>query len=381
MYKYSKLTFKIFCAILIAIASCSLLIAFIYDPLQIWHKPYFRTQTYGSNTRETNKAIIRNTNFNSIIIGSSLSTNTSSKEVSKKLNATFMNLSMDGAPPAENKIILNYALKQKPIKKVVYFLGISYLGLKKENNTFPTAKYSFLYDNKKYNDYKIYLNDKYLNCIKTLSKSPECVGTKLNMDKPYAWDIYNYHMARFGGFDNWLANKNNGQISAVFDTILNTPQNIFAQKVSDKEQQSIKDYINENILSIVKQNPQTNFYLVIPPVSSLELARELRSNDELSFSRQKMALKYLTSQNKKYKNLKIYAFDNLKDIGDIKNFKDLIHFSPRINSYILDSIRKNKEVITSQNIDEYLNQTYQKAISYDFNYYYYKIKSVHGSNK
>ena len=375
MNKYSKLsliTFFITSGILVAYLCIA---AYIYDPLQIWHKPIFRRISYSDNSREAMKSIIRDNDFDSIIIGNSLSTNISSKEVSKKLNSKFLNISMDGSPPAENKIILNYLFKQKQIKNVVYFLGVHYLQLKTENPTFQREKYEFLYNNNKFDDYKIYLNDKYAQCIIGLSNSSDCVGSKTNIDKLYSWDGETNHMKRFGGFDNWLSSRALPQVNNALNAVLETPKTINHKKINSKEKKEIQDYLDKNIFNIVKENPKTQFYLVLPQTSSLEIAREIRSNDELNFQRQKEGIKYLASQSSKYNNLKIFTFEDLKKLDDIKQYKDLTHFHPNLNSYIINAIQKNTNRLTIKNVNKYINKTYKIALSCNFETYRNKIKN------
>lgn len=376
MYKYSKLALKIFLLTVIIPSSYWVIATYIYDPLQIWHKPYFREMTYGVNNRESNLAVIRNNDFDSIIIGNSLSSNTSAKEASKKLNAHFMNLSMDGADPVDNKFILDYALKQKKIKKVVYFLSLHYLPFRVKNDNYSTSNYSFLYDTNKYNDSRIYLNSKYSKCILTFSKSLECIGDKVDMDKPFAWDKMDIYMRRFGNFDKWIANKDIPQVQDAFKKVLETPLDIKPQKISNERKKEILDYLNKYILSIVKENTTTEFYFILPPTSSLELSRSIRSDDDINFENQKIALKYLVSQNNKYDNIKIYDFDSLNNLEKMKDYKDLMHYHPWVNSYIIDAVSKNKNILTTQNVDEYIAKTYKNALSVDFNYYFNKIKNA-----
>lgn len=380
MYKYSKLTFKVFIITVVAIWLYLPVSTYIYDPLQVWHKPYFRDITYVENSREAVKAIVMNNEFDSVIIGNSLATNTSSKEAGKKLNSNCINLSMDGAMMPENKIILNFVLRQKQIKKVIYILGVHYLDLREENENFPQSKYKFLFDKNKFNDYKIYLNDRYSECILTLSTKSKCIGNKLNMDKPYAWDSVEDHIKRLGGFDKWIKHKDNAQIKEAMEYILESQNKAELQSVSKKDSDKIYNFLYKNFFSVVEQNPNTEFYLVLPPVSTLELAREIRVNDTLNFNRQKVALKYMMIQGDKYKNLKIFAFDDVQSVGSIEKYKDLIHYSPAINSYMLDAIKSGKHIINSKNIDKYINRVYKKASSYNYQYYYNKIKNVLNSD-
>lgn len=70
------------CAFIVVALSTLL---YIYDPLMLYHKPYFRKETFSTDMRVQAKAIIDNYDFDSIIIGSSILENTSAKEANDKL--------------------------------------------------------------------------------------------------------------------------------------------------------------------------------------------------------------------------------------------------------------------------------------------------------
>ena len=85
--------------------------------------------------------------------------NTSAKEASQILGEKFINLSIDGSDYFERELILNYILniKNKNIKKIIFSLDTwHFLNQNKGNITYPPHKFDFLYDNKKFNDYKVY---------------------------------------------------------------------------------------------------------------------------------------------------------------------------------------------------------------------------------
>ena len=200
MYKFSRLSLKIFFTALPAIWLYVIASVYVYDPLQIWHKPFFRKTTYSRNARESMPAIIRDYDFDGIIIDNSYSENTSAAEASEKLGAKFMNLSVTGATTYENKMLTEYVFKRKEIKRVLYFLETSYLEQIKENESYPLSQYAFLYDDNKFNDFKIYMNFKYLQGSLFFSNNKNYIGIERDMDAPYAW--YGGSKKFFRGFDN-----------------------------------------------------------------------------------------------------------------------------------------------------------------------------------
>lgn len=373
MYKYSKFTLKIFFISIAVIFTYIIASVYIYDPLQIWHTPFFRKITYQDNLRESAFAMIRDNNFDSIIMGNSHSANTSSKEAGQKLNGEFFNFSVTGSTVYEKKLFLNYILAQKHIKRVLYFIDTNYMDQAKDNMGYLTSRYSFLYDNKKYNNYKIYLNYKYLNCSLLQLQSESCIGKKLNMDKPTEWETDKEFTRRFGGFQNWEKYKNDPQMQETFLRVTSVPLNINHKEVSPDNKSKIIKYLYDNIIVVVKNNPNTEFDLIFPPVSNLELARMIR-NEEQSFAKQEVAIRYLVSKSQIYKNLKIYAFDDSPTIGKIEDFKDRTHFNPWVNSYILNEIKNNKNIISQDNVQKYLDDIHKKAVSVDYYYYFNRIE-------
>lgn len=372
MEKYSKLSLKIFIITIVMFMFYVPSVIYLRDPLQVWHKNFKGPETY-SHIRHSAKALIRNYDFDSVIIGNSHSENTSAKMAENLLGGKFFNLSISGSTMKEKQIILNYLFKQKRIKKVVYIVDIHYQELKKEAKAFSLDNYDFLYNENPFDDYRVYLNNKYIYCTLGLAKISSCTKTIANMDKPYAWENNQRHMARFGGFNKWIENKKDGQIKEAFEIIMNTSLEIASQDVNAQYKIDLKKYVNEGLISLIESNPDIEFYLVIPPVSNIELAISIRNG---TFNKQKVLLDYLVMQSQNYSNLKIYAFDDENSIGKVENYKDLFHFNPQINSYILASIKNGKHQVDYNNINKYIKATYVKALSVDLQYYQNLVREV-----
>ena len=376
MQKYSKISLIYFVSIVLITIIYATIAIYLHDPLQIWHKPFFRKQiTYSNTIRESARAMINNEQFDSIIIGNSHTENTSCKVAEKLFGGKFINLSISGSTLYEKNLILSYLLKRKKVKKVVYLVDENYATLSLEPLLFDTKQYSFIYNDNPFDDFKIYLNNKYLFRTLIFSQSKKCIGNIKNMDKPYAWETVSSHIKRFGGFDNWVKNKKNGQIKGYFNTILKTPLEYNNQHLSEEYKKDLHDYLDKYLFTNIAQAPETDFYIIISPVSDIELARRIRSYDPI-FAKQCELLGYLVIKKNEYKNFKIYAFNDKPNLSSLEDYKDGTHYRPWINHYILEAIKNNENEINSENVQEYIDKVYNLAKQFDYEYYYNQIKKV-----
>ena len=330
---------------------------YIYDPLQIYHKPYFREITFFQDSRIQIKGIIKNYDFDSFIWGTSMLENTLTKEAEQKISGKWVNISSGGFALNERAVILDYMFKNAKPKHIIYSLDIWHLVASHTNDI---KNFAFLYDDNKINDLKIYLNSKTISCALRFSTSENCVG-KRDLENLISWlwikDIG--HNARFGGINKWLENKDNEQIKDTIKELANMSDSPrYNPKPFTDSIESNQKYLEENLLAFVRQNPSVKFSIIIPPYSRLFY----RLNDNI-YPKAKVILKWLVSQN--LPNMKIYGFDDLPYADDIANYKDLTHYNVDMNSMQLDAIANGTHILTPQNIDSYLATMESKIKSYD----------------
>lgn len=370
MQKNKQITFIYF---LTAVVSFGLMVSayYIYDPMQIFHKAWERDVTFSTNMRQQAAGIINNyDNYDSVVMGTSMIENTSSKEAGKNLGGKFINISLSGSSYFERAIVLRSLFRQHEIKNVLYSLDVGkYLSQEKEYPKYPLSQFDYLYDENFWNDFRVYFNNKYLPCLFLLSKSERCIGEKITLDRPNAWFENEGHSIRFGGLDKWVSAKDNGQIIASFKDISETVQHI-----KNQEQKSLTDvdiivnkakvYIDENILSFVKTEPKTKFILFDPPYSRIQYAIWAQY-DLPKFKIYKEILKYLAKRSDEYSNLEIYSFGEEPFIDDIATYKDLTHYHYSINSWMLSSVSQKKGLLHENTIDQYIESITRKALDYD----------------
>jgi len=336
---------------------------YAYDPLKLFHNKGTYKDYIQKNMREQAAGIINNWDFDSITLGTSMLENTSSKEASEQLGGKFVNISLSGGNYFERKFVLDYALRKKELKKVLY--SLDYLGNFSKG---PIPKWSYLYDYNRFNDFKAYINDKYLKWLFSFHTKKWIMGRKISLDRPNAWYKDKLSSERFGGLHNWFKRKNNWRYKMVFPQILNSIKEIKAghiinTDISEKLKMS-KNFIDETLLSAVEKYPETEFIFVLPPYSRIRYAIWAQ-HDKSYFERYKKSLEYLVLQSENYENMKIYGWGTESFLDDISNYKDLRHYEYKINSWMLKAIKNNQGLLSVENIDNYLNQITQKALQYD----------------
>lgn len=335
---------------------------YLYDPAQIFHKPYFRKTTFFGDMRVAARGIIQHYHFDSYILGTSMLENTSAKEASEKLGGEWVNISLSGSTLNERAVVLEYLFKHQSPKQILY--SLDYLvGLHTRNNM-PIK----LYNDSNIDDFNFYINDRFVLCSIVWSKDKSCVGKSDSEarieDSIVRWIDFKDQVGRFGGIENWIKFKNHEQLKEPLQLLSqyatqNPKENFIAEDLNAK----IQENITKNILEFVKQNQQTQFYFVIPTYS--RLSYKLNSGFGGNFLQFQSTLSWFVLELEKYPNAILYGFDDLDYADEIANYKDLTHYNIDMNSMQLDAIRENAHRLTSKNIEEYLKTMEAKIQEYE----------------
>ena len=77
------------------------------------------------------------------------------------------------------------------------------------------------------------------------------------------------------------------------------------------------------------------------------------------------SMRYLVARTRDCPNLTLHAFDDCDFVDDIANFRDMLHFHPRINGYITRSVAAGRHRLTPENVAAHLARTEALAQSFD----------------
>lgn len=339
-------------------------ILWLYDPLQLFHKPIFRETTFFGDMRLAARGIIWNYDFDSVILGTSMLENTSAKEAGEKLGGKWVNLSLINSSYDERAVILEYLFGYKKPQKIIYSLESFTIASIKDS-----SRFDYLYDENPLDDFKIYLNDRFILCALAWRESKDCTGNK-GLEELLKW--FDCEGKLFGGFEKWLKYGKKETI-AMLKNIKDAP---FVIKKDNFDLEKQRSYIQTYVLDFVAENPQTQFYFIVPTYSRLSYRIGSGDFDNKAFYNRALNLKWFVKELEKYPNAKIYGFDTLDYADDIASYRDFIHYNVDMNSLHLDSIRGEKHILDSNNIDSYLKVMEDKIKNYDLKPFIEKAKTI-----
>lgn len=301
-------------------------INFVTDPYQHYRKTTIYPAFFGGNQRYLNPGLAKHYKYNSVIIGTSMTEKFYVPQVNKTFNSSFLKLSISGSTAYEQNLILNQAIETKQVKKVLW--GLDLYSLKGEVEQYRNGKNSFplyLYDNNILNDYKYLLNkDTLFEFIKIFKKY------YIQKNKFY-FDINNLFFSK-DKHENILKSD----IISLFNKKLVNSH--FIKK--DFIFKTMRQNFDENVYKIIKENPEIEFDIFLPPYSILawyDINEQGWINDALQTKL------YIYQKLNSLKNAHLYDFQaNMDFITNLDNYVDTTHYKSKYNSHILNTIYKKE---------------------------------------
>lgn len=291
--------------------------------------------------------------------------NTSAKEAGEKLGGKWVNLSLINSSYDERAVVLEYLFGYKKPQKIIYSLESFTIASIKDS-----SRFDYLYDGNPLDDFKVYLNDKFILCALAWRESKDCTGRDL--EELLKWSNHEDLKILFGGFEKWLKYGKKETI-AMLKNIKDTP---FVVKKDNFDLEKQRSYIQTYVLDFVAENPKTQFFFIVPTYSRLSYRIGSDNFDNKVFYNRSLNLKWFVQELEKYPNAKIYGFDTLDYADNVANYKDFTHYNVDMNSLHLDSIRGEKHILDSSNIDSYLKTMEDKIKNYDLKPFIEKAKTI-----
>lgn len=124
--------------------------------------------------------------------------------------------------------------------------------------------------------------------------------------------------------------------------------------------------IDGNIVSVVKENPDVEFYLFIPPLSILWWD-DLNQTGAQILSRRIDLEQIVIEKLLPYDNVKLFGFEDEFSIScNLKLYNDSVHYSDEVNEFMLQRMYEQKNLLTTENYEEYLERIRIFYLNYDY---------------
>lgn len=349
-----KRTIGAFFAGCLLFGSLFILLAYVVDPLQFYHKPWFYKPVYMTEQRFQNPGLAKNYDYDTIIIGTSMTENFFPSKVEEALGGKTMKLSFRGSYADEQHKMAKLAIETGKAKTVLW--GLDYFALKKNVNEGQNAFPHYLYDNNVLNDYRYWFNyTPYEQLIKGLIRQYR-TGHVQGLEGLYNWNF----MVQFGE-DATIRHYRKALVEEAVAVQLNEEDPL----------EFIQASFKQNVLSLIEAYPDVQFKIFYPPYSILRHVVWRETNPE-RYEYQLIMKEWMYEQFSRYPNVEVYEFQTEADwTFRLDYYKDLSHHHQDINTWIAQAIgRKDpKYLVTAGNVRGFVaeldQQTYETAVSDD----------------
>lgn len=322
---------------------------FYVDPLQFYHKTYL-TPDFSDQQRYQNPGLAKNYEYDTIMVGSSMTENFWPSYANEKLGIHLLKLSMSGSTAKEQNMITNLAILTGKTKTVMW--GIDYFSLRGEpdrvRHEFGAFPY-YLYDRNPFNDLNYLIN---LDTSKQALRSLVVSAGFMNPKNPDLNRLNTWETPGLFGKQNVLKEWDKLKQGGSF-------------KPSEYELGHVQRNMDENVLSVIKAHPEVQFVLFYPPYSILQ-HRYFYDKDPAFFENELYVKQYLFEQVGMLPNVKIYEFQHEQQITfDLKHYKDLAHHSRQINDWMIDQMAEDNYRVTPVTIQTFLQALKKQVVTLD----------------
>lgn len=319
------------------------------DPFFHYHSPLEGFPYQVDNQLSQNPGMAAHMEYDSVILGSSMTVNFQTTWFRELLDLNTIKLSYSAAFPKDQSNIMEIIFENKGDQVKTVFLGvdvITYTGGTEETK-YPIPEY--LYDDNYLNDIKYVLNkDVILNYILRPIADPE----PTDLSNVYAsWWTEEYYS------QDWV--------------LLNytSPEKVEEETPADGYIPSVEKNLDVNICPYIEAHPETKFVIFFPPYSILFWNDVLQENHLHATMEE---YRYIANRLNAYENVEVYFFPAEEEIVcDLNNYADYSHYHPKYNRYMTECFAEGKNIVakdgeSGKTIDEYIEEMYRIVEGFDF---------------
>lgn len=325
----------------------------VIDPFFHYHAPLPFLSYPLSEQRYQNDGIVRHFSYDAIITGTSMTENFLASEMNALFDVNAVKVNFSGAGLREINENLERAFAANPdIRMVVRSLD-GYMLAADTNEMFEDEDYpEYLYDDSLLNDVSYVLNKEIL-----LNHTMKVLQYTLAGLPSTSFDDYSYwaDQMTFGADEVWRYCDWEGAPAEP------TP-------LTEHEKQRLIDNLEQNVLAMARQNPQTDFYLFFPPYS-VPAWYDLYHSGRLE--RQIEIYELTTRLLLECENIHLFSFHTEYEYtADLSHYMDPEHYDADMNSQILRNMRDGVNLLTKENDQAHWSEVEEYYSSFDYEAYF-----------
>lgn len=319
------------------------------DPYFHYHKPIPNLFYKLDNERYQNNGIVKNFDYDAIITGSSMTECFHPSELNELFGVNAIKVPFSGGSYKEVNDNLKVAVAHNEnIKMIVRCLDANRFFNSKDDvdyTDYPT----YLYDENPFNDVSYLYNKSVLLEARSIVKDGRLKGkSTLSFDDYADWNNYYTY-----GKEAVDAHYNRDQVEC--SEML---------PITDDDYIKIQENIEQNVISLARENPDIEFYLYISPYNIYYMDYWYLTGE---LERQLYAEKFIIELLLPYENIHLFSFFTEFDtITNLSIYKDVAHSNGELNSQILRWIHDGTGELTAENYEEYCATVWDYYMNYNY---------------
>ena len=296
----------------------------IVDPFFQYHAPLDNFPYLVDNQLSQNPGMAKNMEYDSVILGSSMTVNFNTHWFEELMELNTIKLSYSGAFPKDQANIMEIIFDSNPQVDAV-FLGVdvmTYTGGVDETK-YPIPAY--LYDKNYINDVQYIFNkDVVLNYILRPIANPDKTDLATVYESWWTDEYYNIQ---------WVMHN------------YEPPRAVAEEAAPQAYVEGAAGNLQVNICPYIEQNPDTVFYVFFPPYSILYWNDVMLENHlEATMAE----YEYIADTLLAYDNVRVFFFpDQEWIVTDLNNYADYTHYHKDINRYMTECFADGTCEVTS----------------------------------
>ena len=343
MNKFKKWLIATTATILILLLLTAALVIFV-DPFFQYHAPLRNFPYLVDNQMSQNPGMAKNMEYDSVILGSSMTVNFNTNWFEELMGLHTIKLSYSGAYPKDQSNIMEIIFDSDNQVDAV-FLGVdvmTYTGGVDETK-YPVPEY--LYDDNFLNDVQyLYNKDVLLNYILRPLADPDKTDLATVYQSWWTDEYYNIQ---------WVMHN------------YEPPEAVETVTAPEAYIESVDKNLQANICPYIERNPDTTFYVFFPPYSILYWNDVIRENHlEATMAE----YQYIADTMLAYDNVRVFFFANREWIvTDLNNYADYTHYHRDINRYMTECFADRVcEVVSREEMKGALDEMRAVIERFDF---------------
>ena len=328
-----------------------IIVANIYiDPFFHYHKPVegISYKLNIDNSRYQNDGIVKYFEYDAVITGNSMAMNFKNSQLDELFGTQSIKVADHGARYKETNETLEKAFQKNPdIRLVLRSLDLTMLIFDKDNMRGGI-------------DYPVYMtNDKVLDDVYYLLNKDVLLNDTVDVVKMTLTGKESTSFDEYGRFHEYFTF---GKEAVLNSYTLGEKQE--TKYLTEEDKKIIYDNLEQNVLALVREHPDTDFYLYFPPYS-ISYWDELNQKGEIEqvIDAEQYAIELLLKQ----PNIKLYCFfTNFDMVCDLDNYTDYHHYGEWINDDMLRWMYEGEYLLTEENYLTHLNSMRSFYMTFDY---------------